>query len=318
VSDPLADPAAEALRLDEAVDLGYAVAARAAEDVGVRLLAIKGPVLATQGLRSPSPSVDIDVLVDPAGFDRVRARLEEVGWHDDGVYDTPGIVPLHSVNHRHPSWPCELDVHHWFPGFLADPAEVFEVLWERRTTAVLAHVELGTPDPVAHAALAALHYLRDSATQWGRTKVEDLATRVAEWDPDRLRDLGELAAATGAVDSLRPFLHRVGAPVLAPTRPLAISPEDWRMRSDAETRDVLPWLVELGRLPWHRRPAFLARALWPEDRLFQHSQARNKATSDSRGALLAARWQRLRRGVRALPAAWRDYRRLSAKSRADS
>ena len=308
-------PATEGLRLDEAVDLGYAVAARAAADAGVRLLAIKGPVLAQQGLRSPAPSVDIDVLVEPAGYDRLRARLEEVGWHDGGVYDTPGIVPIHSVNHRHASWPCEMDVHHWFPGFLADPAEVFDVLWERRTTAELARVELTAPDPVAHAALAALHYLRDSATTWGQTKAEDLATRIAAWDQERLEDLGRLAADTGASGSLEPFLRRVGAPVVAPTRRLAISPDDWQMRADAQTRDVLPWLVEMGRLPWYRRPGFVVRALWMTDRHFQHTQARDKATSGSRRAVLAARWHRLRRGWRALPAAWADYRRLSGRDR---
>ena len=311
----MSGPVTEGLRLDEAVDLGYAVAARVASDTGVRLLAIKGPILAQQALRSPAPSVDIDVLVEPAGFDRLRARLEEVGWHDGGDYDTPGIVPIHSVNHRHPSWPCELDVHHWFPGFLADPGEVFDVLWERRTPAVLARVELSAPDPVAHAALAALHYLRDSATTWGQTKAEDLAARVATWDEQRLEDLGRLAADTGASESLAPFLRRVGAPVVASTRRLAISPDDWQMRAEAQTRAVLPWLVELGRLPWYRRPRFVVSALWMSDRHFQQSQAQEQATSGSRRAVLAARLRRLRRGWRALPAAWADYRRLSGRDR---
>lgn len=305
----------EELRLEEAVDLGYAVATRAGTDVGVRVLAIKGPILALQGLRSHSSSVDIDVLVEPGGFDQLRARLEAVGWHDDGVYDTPGIVPIHSVNHRHPSWPCELDVHHWFPGFLADPAEVFDVLWERRTVVSLAGVELPVPDPVAHAALAALHYLRDAATAWGQTKVEDLAARVSRWDERQLRDLSDLAADTGAAEPLQPFLRRVGAPPVTSTRRLAISPQDWQMRSQAETRDVLPWLVELGRLPWRRRPAYLVRALWLTDRHFQHSQAREKAGSGSRRAVLAARWRRLKRGLRALPAARADLKRMSDESR---
>jgi hypothetical protein len=294
-----------ALRLEEAVDLGYALMARVAQDAGVRLLAIKGPVLALQGLRAPKRSVDVDVLVDPAGFDRMRAALEAVGWHDGGLHDTPHIVPMHSVTHRHPVWPLEVDVHRWFPGFLGDPQATFEALWERRSTVVLAHVELPAPDAVGHCAIAALHYLRDSATEWSRGNLADLAERVATWDAGERVALGELASRTGSAETLAPFLRAVDVATGPSGVPLVVSLDDWETRSDAETRQVLPWLVELRRRPWYRRPAYVLWSLWLTDDHF-------RTQSDvplTRREVMRARVARLRRGLRALPAARADLAR---------
>ncbi|WP_170219215.1 nucleotidyltransferase family protein [Nocardioides litoris] len=295
---------APSLTLDEGVELGYALVLRVAADAGVRALPIKGPVLSRQGLRAHRSSADVDVLVDPAGLPRVQAALEAIGWHDDGFYDTPGIVPWHSVNHRHPQWPCEVDLHHWFPGFLADPGVVFDVLWARRTTVELAARSIDAPDVVAHAAIIALHHLRDGHDTYKQGLLVDLAAVVAGWTDDRRDDLARLAAATGASHALAPFLQQVGVPVLAATVPLAIPTRDWDLRSQTHTTEVFPWLVGLSRTPWHRRPAFVWQAWRTGD------QAVRRAGESDRRAVAAARRARLRRAARAMPDAVREYRRL--------
>lgn len=296
------------LQLAEAVPLGYAVLAQVADDVGVRMLAIKGPILAMQGLRHPRQSADIDVLVDPAGFTRLTEGLERVGWVDLGDYAVPGLVPRHAINHRHPSWPCAVDVHHWFPGFLADPASSFEVFWSRRTAVRVAGRDILALDAVAHAALAALHYLRDEGRALRAADIDALVRVIdTTWDASQKADLAKLAAATGASEPLRPLLTRLNLEVLPETQPLAVSLEEWRMRSEASVTEVLPWLVELGRLPWRRRPGFLRGALWPATETLHWVDPSHPL----RGRELAAfRWQRMRRAIQALPAAMVEQRRL--------
>lgn len=298
-----------ALTLDEGVELGYALVLSVAADAGARALAIKGPVLAAQGLRERRSSADIDVLVDPAALTAVQRALEAIGWHDGGFYDTPGIVPWHSVNHRHPHWPCEVDLHHWFPGFLADPAVVFETLWSRRGTTTLAHRPCPSPDPVAHTAVIALHHLRDGHDPYKQGLLDDLATVVAGWTPDQRDDLSRLAADTGASHALAPFLRRVGSPVRPATVPLAITTRDWDLRSQTHTVEVFPWLVGLSRTPWRARPAYLWNAWRTGD------QAVRRDASADRATVAAARRARLKRAARAFPSAVREYRRLRRETR---
>lgn len=302
-----------AVRLAEAVPLAYALLTRAAQAAGIRALAIKGPVATAQGLRPEMSSVDVDVLVEPRSLPRMQELLDDLGWRDDGFYDTPGIVPRHSVTHRHPTWPCEVDVHHWFPGFLADPGEVFDVLWRRRTTVTIAHVALTAPDPVGHAALEALNHLKDATSPYRQRRLEQLAASIeATWPSAQLAELAVLAADTGASETLRPFLDRLGEPVRPPTRSSVVPLTDWALRSGSQTQEVLPWLVGLGRVPWWRRPGYVSRAVWLRDDRFRALQEQRHG-STTRIALLRARWERLRRGVRRLPQAVRELRRIRGR-----
>ena len=133
-------------------------------------------------------------------------------------------------------------------------------------------------------------------------RLDDLVERVGAWAPEQLRDLSELAADTGAGESLRRFLREVGAPEVAATRALVISVEDWRLHTLGGTVDGLPWLVRLLRTPWWKRPAVLWHAVWPTD---DELRAKLRAPLQDRRALRQARWQRLRRGARGLPTAAR-------------
>jgi hypothetical protein len=206
----------EPLHLAEAVPLGYAVLAQLAEDVGARALAIKGPILSLQGLREPRQSVDIDVLVHPDDFAGLTSALNSIGWRDDHVYGTPTLVPRHSVNHRHPHWPLEVDVHKFFPGFLADPVRVFDVMWARRVEVEVAHRQVPTLDRVAHAALAALHYLRDDGKALHTADFENMAVAIAS-----------------AALSTRPASFGIAAPTFILAGGLEIARRFFRDRSPA-------------------------------------------------------------------------------------
>lgn len=293
-----------------AVPLGYALVLRAAADVGVRALAIKGPVLALLGVGDPKASVDVDVLVDPAALTILQAELERIGWHRtvaDGT--TPSIVPHHSVNHTHPLWPFEVDLHHWFPGVLADPSLTFEHLWARRTTIDMAHCPVLVPDEVGSVAIAALHYLRE---RYRSRELTVLATAVRRrWSADQIAELAQLAAETGAADTMLPFLELLGAPTTNESPALFVPLADWEMRSQTRTTEVLPWLVALGRTRWWRRPRLVWRALWLGDARFE---SWDRSTKESRQALRTARWQRLQRARTALPLAVTEYRRLRKRS----
>src|SRR3954468_14696535 len=153
-----------ALALTEAVPLLHGVVDEVARRAGVRVLFIKGPILTQQGLRDAHQSVDVDVLVDPSRLDDVRRGLEELGWAVRVPSTSARVLPLHSTTYAHPLWPCEIDVHDRFPGFLADLQQTFETLWSFRTTATVAGREVACPRPVAHAAIACLHALRDASS----------------------------------------------------------------------------------------------------------------------------------------------------------
>ena len=158
------------LALAEAVPLAHALVARAARDHDVRVLFIKGPVAAEQGLRPRRPSVDVDVLVDPMRRGLLAAVLDDLGWVDENPYLSPTVLPQHSLTHRHHSWPCELDLHDRFPGFFADPQAVFEALWARRTTVRVAGQDIPAPDRAGHALVLALHSLRDPHEAWRQSR----------------------------------------------------------------------------------------------------------------------------------------------------
>jgi len=68
------------LRADEAVLLAHALVCRLAEQVGTRVLFIKGRTAVALGARPDRPSQDVDVLVDPEGFDQVCEAIAAAGW----------------------------------------------------------------------------------------------------------------------------------------------------------------------------------------------------------------------------------------------
>src|SRR3954452_14707989 len=130
--------ASSVLELAEAVPLLHGVVDEVARRHGIRILFIKGPILGQQGLRDAHASIDVDVLVDPRRVGDLRRGLEELGWAIRVPSNAPQVLALHSATYAHPLWPCEIDVHERFPGFLASPQATFDALWPYRTLATVA------------------------------------------------------------------------------------------------------------------------------------------------------------------------------------
>jgi Uncharacterised nucleotidyltransferase len=302
----ISEPAtAHALTLAEAVPLLHGVVDRLATELDARILFIKGPILAQQGLRDGHESVDVDVWVEPASYGPLQRGLECLGWAVRVPSTGAHILPMHSTTYAHPMWPCEIDVHDRFPGFLADPQTTFEVMWSHRTTATVAGRELPCCDPVAHAAVAALHYLRDPGYARNRELLDALVVRVDErFDGRQRAQLAGLAEQTGAVGTLGPALHALGIE----TAPTASHPEDraWRLRTSATGVKSVGWLVELRRTPLRRLPRTLLHAA-----LLTEAEIRAHQPNAAPGGwgLFRARLRRLGWGLRDLPRACRLVRR---------
>ena len=300
------------LTITEAVPLGAASVMRLATEAGVRTLMIKGEVLEQQGLRGHYESVDVDVLVDPGEYDRYLALLAEHGWQPMTHSTAPSIIEKHAVTVLHEFWPISIDVHQHFPGFLTDPQVVFDHLWERRTTAHVAGVDVAAPDRIGHAAVVALHYLRDPQSGKSMNGMPDLVDRIrATFSADDLRELAEVAAATGSADTMRTFLDEVGAPRIGIGSTDEAALTTWKLRT--ESGGSTAWAVGIGRKPVWRWPAEVWHAIMlSDDEMASYHQSEGET-------LRQARWRRFQRGARQFPPAVAGvvrFRRAQRRKRA--
>ena len=287
----------------EAIPLLHSLVTRVAEDAGIRVLFIKGPILAMQGLRPERQSVDVDVLVDPSRFEEMQQRLREIGWRIEVPGTGAHVMTFHSKAYRHDNWPCEIDVHDRFPGFFADPQDVFEVLWARRTTAAIAGREVPCPDILGNTAVAALHALRDPSYERSRRDLAFMTEALGEaLDQGQLRELAELAVATGAADTLRPFLDAIGAPKLGEGTTPAKDLEAWQIRTSSSGVKTVAYLYQLRHARKRQWPPMLWHAL-----VLTEAEVRKAQPDAAPGAwgLFEARVRRLRRGLEDLPRAAR-------------
>jgi hypothetical protein len=292
------------LPLVDAVELAAAWAAALAERLGIRLLVIKGDTLARHRLRDPRVPADVDLLVEPAAFERYCAAIAAAGWTERAV---PRINQrgAHSVTYLHDGWPCDIDVHHRYPGFLAQPSTVFVELWRLRVAQPFAHVPVPTPDRVSSLAIMALHAMRDGAVSDRHRAELDRARSAALTDAERV-ELAELARTTGCAGPLHDVLTDLGVDVAVEDSPEL---REWRARVASSSRGAYPWLLLWREASWRERPRILFRALWPtrSDML-----AARPETPDRVGAVVLARAARLVRGIRGLPVGIRALRSSGA------
>jgi len=170
-----------------ATPLAYAMVDRLAAKHGIRVLAIKGPVLAELGLRPQKVSSDADILVEPEKLSALCAVLEAQGWKDREVRFSPSILDPHSRTLIHLHWPCDIDVHSYFPGFFGPAAEVFDELWSGRITVTLANLRIQTPSRVANGVVALLHLQRNSPDARENTYHRVLMDALLETDGEAQR-----------------------------------------------------------------------------------------------------------------------------------
>ena len=285
------------LSLGEGVLLGYALVAAVARKNDVRALAIKGPITEHHDLRPPRPSVDVDFLVDPRDARKLRAALEAAGWIYR-VNTSVGVIPQHSFTMHHPTWPCELDLHEYFPGFLADPQVVFDQLWAVSDLVEVAGTRVAAAGKLPMVLVAALHLLRDEETN--AEEFSALCTRVAPLLSDEERtDLAQLATQTGSSETLASLFDALGVPV-RPSRASRKALRLWRTRSHVLDRPSVGWTHSFLTTPVWRWPSLLRRAL-----LLTEGEIRD-AYPDLRPGwvgLWTGRGRRWWRGTTALPRA---------------
>jgi hypothetical protein len=305
--------ASHALNLSEAVPLLHGVVGEVARALDVRILFIKGPILTAQGLRGAHQSVDVDVLVDPARVVDLRRGLETLGWAVRVPSTTARVLPQHSSAYAHPLWPCEIDVHDRFPGFLADPTTTFQALWEHMTTASVAGREVPCPTPVAHVAIAALHVLRNAEAPGRREELADLVNVAkAAFGADECAQLAVLAARTASVGTLRPVLEAMGLSLITDEGP-DIALTAWRIQASSPGVRSVGWVAQLGRTPLRRWPATLVHALLLTEAEIRDAQPH---AGHGRWGLLRARLRRLGLGLRDVPRACMIIRRARRESAA--
>lgn len=294
------------LRLSEAVPLATALAAHAAERAGVRVLFIKGPIAEQQSLRPVHRSVDVDLIVEPSGAEPLLRQLREWGWHDRPGYRPLPLFGGHSATLINDSWPCDFDVHYYWPGFAAPVRDVFESLWERRVSVPIAAREVFAPSRPDALLVLVLHALRDAGTTRSERDYPHLLEAArTQFDAHELLELRRAAVELGATVTASPFLHDLGfdeAPG-GDAHHVAM----WHMRGRTSS-GTASWILELGQTPLLRRPVVLLRAVFPSPRTMR---VLHPETGPGLRGLAVMWWRRVRTGLASWPAArraMRDYR----------
>lgn len=257
------------LRVSEAVALAHALVARLADLEGIRVLFVKGPTAVALGARPPRPSSDVDVLCEPHSIGPLTLALEACGWRrrvPESVtsrfqYASPYMFE-HSVHYIHDEWPCDLDIHYNFPGFLAPDTQVFGALWERRTVVTVAAVPVTSADRLGQIAIVGLHALRDAALRSHEVDLDHLVGLLTALpEPDRAA-MTRLAAETGASEPLRPLLESAGVAVSPGNWTDEEALRRWRARTENAGTYTMNWLIELRATPWRRKPRLALHALF--------------------------------------------------------
>lgn len=299
---PMQELHTRVLPIADSISLGHAWIQSLVDELGVRAIFIKGPALTQQGLRGPHVSSDVDLLTDPAHFDRVCEELLRLGWRERPVPLIAALTTTHSRTFMHERWPCDLDVHRHYPGFLASPAATFETLWRTRHTVTLAHRECVTTSRPASVIVLALHSLRSTARQARHLAELDHLASARMTERER-QEVGRLAGETGADVTLAAFLARVGiTPAGAARHHADDAVRRWNERVASGSFGSYFWIAAFREGRGRDRARIAWQAVWPtrEDLLLSRPETR-----DTVGGRVAARCRRWVRGARTLPRAVR-------------
>lgn len=192
------------------VQLTHATAQVIAEDIGVRLLHIKGPALDTtllqrvDGRPQERRSSDADILAHPADTDRFLYALQQHRFELVTHFET-GSAFEHAASlwHEQLGW---LDVHRRFPGLGIAAGTAFERLWSDHQVVMIGGYRCATPSLVAQRLILLLHAARGGGARRG--DVTAAWTDASEQERAAVAVLAEqlsarvgLAAATGDLES---------------------------------------------------------------------------------------------------------------------
>lgn len=287
---------------DQAVALVTAVVARTAEVAQIPVLMIKGPTFVALGVREPEPSSDVDVLCHPAYADRLVAALAQGGWTlQETGDDLRGVQAAHAVALRSDTWPCSVDVHHYFPGFLAPPEQVFDALARTAVTVEVAGQPVPSPDPVGSALIWGLNVMR-APHLFGESRLQGWTSAVRRLAiaPEALADL---AAETGSSATLRPLLQRVDAPERTTGHGSRRELQRWFLLQQPDTSGT-GVLTRWADLPARSWPRAARQALWPD------------LPAETRGPHTRTNARRLAYGTVSMPRLLRKYWTAHQQARA--
>jgi len=251
------------LPITSAAILVHSTVSYLARQSGIRVLSIKGPFAATYLLREPKVSADADILVDPQKFEEMCQVLSQRGWRTRVAREAPRFLDAHSTTLIHERWPCDIDLHHFFPGFFETPARVFEALWAGRRVHFTRQGEVAAPSPAGMAAILALHAAR---TPDCARSISDLASvssaLTLRFDDLGRRELLMIAEKGRAQWVLRDLMETAG---FSPGVDDATSSEKaiWtNNQQPASYKSASLWLNQLRVAPLSRKSAALFHAVW--------------------------------------------------------
>lgn len=286
------------LPLQAAVVLAHALVAHVADELGLRVIFLKGPIATMQGLRdSTYISGDVDALCEPNRQDELVAALETRGWGARLQSEAATRFTTHSITLVHPDWPCDIDVHTRFPGFLAAPSMVFEELWANCETFELADVAVRAPNYRTQGLILLLHGLRSPGLPKNRSEIADARTRFLEMTPmDRDGVLGTVHA-TGAGEVVHDFFADLGVALPLPPSPSA---EYLKWRLITQPSRTEGWAMAISQARGTERWHLFYRAVFPAR---EHLIIDHPAAAESRRAFARAHLTRWMRAARLAPGA---------------
>jgi len=217
----MTDEAGPVLPRDVAVQFAHAAIQAIADEAGIAVLHIKGPVVdaTLRAVRLSEPveegasalqarvSVDADVLVSPDQAGPLLEAMKRHGWQLAWDFDE-GSLFAHAATLTHPHL-AHVDVHRWFPGIECDPETAFAILASGARRIPIAGFPCLVPSDDAHRLVLLLHAAR-SPGGGGRADVAELWTRATGEEQTSVRRLADrldatvaLAAAIGELESVR-------------------------------------------------------------------------------------------------------------------
>lgn len=289
------------LTLAEAIPLVHALVGEASAHAGVRAVVIKGLSLEWHGLRRARVPADFDVLLAPSGVDTFIAEMAKTGWRRRLGEFNDFPVPHHSVTIIHDEWPCDVDVHRRFPGFLADPDQVFDILWARHESMPVAGHTVPVADWASSVLILALHSARSTPDNPRHVaELVHLEELAKEWSEAQRADIATLATQTGAAAALEAVLPRLGMAVVVDDNQVdAEALRQWQLRVQGRTSSASTWFRHVLSQPLRRWPAAIRDALWPSEEFLRAG----RSIPPGRRALNRVRWQRLANGLLSVPGA---------------
>jgi hypothetical protein len=217
------------------------------EELQIRALVGGAPVLNAHGLLSPIVTANASMIVDPVSIDTLRAALAQRGWRDAGHRRSFRVLPSARLTLVQADEPAGLILYSVIPGFFADPAETFEILWGRRKELILR----GHPVPVLGritSAILASHDGLDGRASRAQSRFDYFAQQFAELLDDRERMIAsDLIQRMGGCAEMRRLLLALGREPCEYTLP-SVAYVEWRLRvagASDQLRRVVSWL-ELG------------------------------------------------------------------------